>query len=105
MSDDYFSFMSAKGDKNPDNPPAHPAIRTKPAIPKPATPVVDTTLPRSVMPTDIVDYVEEPTIVVTESFVSDTTIQRIFKQFAAPDGATAANADANAAGTTGRSYP
>ncbi len=78
MSDDYFSFMSAKGDKDQGNrPQAVPAL-------------LDETLPRSVKPTDVVEYVEEPTIEVTESFVSDTTIQRIFKQFAAPDGTTVA---------------
>jgi hypothetical protein len=88
MNDDYFSFMSAKGDKG------------QVTRPQPVPALLDETLPRSVKPEDVVDYVEEPTIEVTESFVSDTTIQRIFKQFAAPDGATVATPDDETA--TGR---
>lgn len=98
MGDDYFSFMSAKGDKNLDGQSEQPASRPKSAISKPALPDIEATLPQSVMPTDIVDYVEEPTIEVTESFVSDTTIQRIFKQFAAPDGVSVATTDTGSAG-------
>lgn len=66
MSDDYFSFMSSKWeDKHAKNRQATKAPTT------------------SVRPTDIIDFVEEPTIEVTESDASDTMIQRIFKQFKA----------------------
>ena len=61
LSDDYFSFMSEKWQKEP-------AMRRAPA--------------KSVRPSDIIDFVEEPQIEVVESIVSDTMIQRIFKQFA-----------------------
>jgi hypothetical protein len=37
----------------------------------------------SVLPSDTIDFVEETQIEVTESFVSDTMIQRIFKRFSA----------------------
>jgi hypothetical protein len=67
MSEDYFSFMSSKGeDKH--------AKQRQPAIAPPAA---------SLLPTDTNDYVAEPQIEVTESFVSDTMIQRIFKRFIA----------------------
>ena len=67
MSDDYFSFMSSKWeDKN--------AKRRQHVVAPPAA---------SVRPTDTIDFVEEPQIEVTESFVSDTMIQRIFKNFKA----------------------
>ncbi len=66
MSEDYFSFMSSKWDKR--------AEQTARSVAPPAT---------SVLPTDVIDFVEEPQIEVTESFVSDTMIQRIFKNFKA----------------------
>jgi len=37
----------------------------------------------SLLPSDIIDFVEEPQIEVAESFVSDTMMQRIFKRFSA----------------------
>jgi hypothetical protein len=63
MSEDYFSFMSNKWeDKHAKQGHRAPAARV-------------------VLPSDTIDFVEEPQIEVTESFVSDTTIQRIFKRF------------------------
>jgi hypothetical protein len=67
MSDDYFSFMSSKWeDKH--------AKQRPPTNAPPAT---------SVLPSDTVDFVEASQIEVTESFESDTVIQRIFKRFSA----------------------
>ena len=66
MSEDYFSFMANKGEKK------H-AKQSQRTVPPPTSPVS----------ADIIDFVEEPQIEVTESFVSDTTIQRIFKRFSA----------------------
>ena len=37
----------------------------------------------SVRPSDIIDFVEESQIEVTESPLSDTMIQRVFKRFSA----------------------
>jgi hypothetical protein len=86
MSDDYFSFMSAKGRKKEENQGYASAGTSM---------VID--------PADTIDFVgeEEPTIEVTESFVSDTTIQRIFKQFRPEnlEAAAAAAAAAQAAAT------
>jgi hypothetical protein len=67
MSDDYFSFMSNKWEDKHAN--QHPRIVAPP--------------PTSLLPSDIIDFVEEPQMEVTESFVSDTMIQRIFKRFSA----------------------
>jgi hypothetical protein len=67
MSEDYFSFMSSKWDDK----------RVKQHQRAVAPP------PTSVRPSDIIDFVEETQIEVTESFVSDTMIQRIFKRFSA----------------------
>jgi hypothetical protein len=67
MSDDYFSFMSSKWEDK------HAKQRLRIVAP-PAT---------SVLPSDSIDFVEESQIEVTESFVSDTVIQRIFKRFSA----------------------
>jgi hypothetical protein len=67
VSDDYFSFMSSKW-------------KDKHAKQRPPTKVPPAT---SVRPSDTIDFVEEPQIEVTESFVSDTLIQRIFKGFKA----------------------
>jgi hypothetical protein len=67
MSDDYFSFMSSKWEDK------HTKQRPPTKLP-PAT---------SVLPSDTIDFVEEPQIEVTESFVSDTMIQRIFNRFSA----------------------
>ena len=64
MSEDYFSFMSSKWEDK------HAKRGQRIAPPK----VV-------LRPSDTIDFVEEPQIEVTESFVSDTTIQRIFKRF------------------------
>jgi hypothetical protein len=64
--DDYFSFMSSKWeDKH--------AKQRPPTKAPPAT---------SVLPSDTIDFVEEPQI-VSERFVSDTMIQRTFKSFSA----------------------
>ena len=66
MSNDYFSFMSSKWeDKH---------AKQRPPTKAPTT---------SVLPSDTIDFVEEPQIEVTESFVSDTMIQRIFNRFSA----------------------
>ena len=67
MSDDYFSFMSSKWEDK----------RTKQRPPTKAPPTT------SVLPSDTIDFVEEPQIEGTERFVSDTTIQRIFKRYSA----------------------
>jgi len=67
MSDDYFSFMSSKWEDKQ-------APQRQRAVAPPAT---------SVRPSDTIDFVKEPQIEVTESLVSDTMIQRIFKGFKA----------------------
>jgi hypothetical protein len=67
MSDDYFSFMSSKWEDK------HAKQRPRIVAP-PAT---------SVLPSDTIDFVEESQIEVTESFESDTVIQRIFKRLSA----------------------
>jgi len=67
MSEDYFSFMSSKWEDKHTN--QRPPTKTPPAT--------------SVLPSDVIDFVEEPQIEVTESFVSDTMIQRIFNRFSA----------------------
>ena len=65
MSDDYFSYMSNKWeDKHAKQRQRAVASATK-----------------FLAHSDTIDFVEEPQIEVTESFVSDTTIQRIFKRF------------------------
>jgi hypothetical protein len=65
MSEDYFSFMSNKWeDKH--------AKQSKRAFAPP---------PKLLAHADTIDFVEESQFEVTESFVSDTTIQRIFKRF------------------------
>jgi hypothetical protein len=67
MSDDYFSFMSSKWeDKSHKQRPR--------AVAPPTT---------SVRPSDIIDFVEESQIEVTESPLSDTMIQRVFRRFSA----------------------
>ena len=65
MSDDYFSFMSSKWE--------HKHANQRPPMEAPPT--------TSVRPSDIIDFVEETQIEVTESPLSDTMIQRIFKRF------------------------
>ena len=67
MSDDYFSFMSSKWQDKRVN----------------QTPPTKAPAAASLLPSDIIDFVEEPQMEVTESFVSDTMIQRIFKRFSA----------------------
>jgi hypothetical protein len=67
MSEDYFSFMSSKWEDKRTK--QRPPTKTPPAA--------------SVLPSDTIDFVEEPQIEVTESFVSDTMIQRIFNRFSA----------------------
>jgi hypothetical protein len=67
MSNDYFSFMSSKWeDKHTKQ---HPPTKAPPAT--------------SVLSSDTIDFVEEPQIEVTDSFVSDMIIQRIFNRFSA----------------------
>jgi hypothetical protein len=66
MRDDYFSFMSSTWEDKHAKQRQHAAPPTT-----------------SVRPSDIIDFVEEPQIEVTESFVSDTMMQRIFKRFSA----------------------
>ena len=67
MSDDYFSFMSSKWEDKRSK-------QTARSVAPPAT---------SLLPTDVIDFVEEPQIEVTESFVSDTMMQHVFKRFSA----------------------
>jgi hypothetical protein len=67
MSDDYFSFMSSKWEDK--------SAKQRPPMEAPPT--------TSVRPSDIIDFVEESQIEVTESPLSDTMIQRIFKRFSA----------------------
>ncbi|HWJ34903.1 MAG TPA: hypothetical protein VNR70_06535 [Steroidobacteraceae bacterium] len=64
MSNDYFSFMSDKWENKHSRQPQRLDQPTKP-----------------VRQSDTIDFVEEAQIEVTESFVSDTTIQRIFKRW------------------------
>jgi hypothetical protein len=64
MSDDYFSFMSNKWEDKR-------ARQHNRAV----------TPPKLLAHADTIDFVEESQFEVTESFVSDTTIQRIFKRF------------------------
>jgi len=67
MSEDYFSFMSSKWeDKH---------TKQRPRVVAPPT--------TSVRPSDIIEFVEESQIEVTESPLSDTMIQRVFKRFSA----------------------
>ena len=73
MNDDYFSFMSNKGqDKQSAVPP-------RAVAPRGAAAAVSAV--KSSDSIEFVDEARESEIEVTESFVSDTTIQRIFKQF------------------------
>ena len=68
LSNDYFSFMSSKWeDKHAKQRPPTNAPRAT-----------------SVLPSDIIDFVEESQIEVTESPLSDTMIQRVFRRFRAP---------------------
>jgi hypothetical protein len=68
MRNDYFSFMSDRWEtKQSKRPPLTPVPSLRPN-----------------MVADTIDFVEEePQIEVVESFVSDTTIQRMFKRSAA----------------------
>jgi hypothetical protein len=64
MRDDYFSFMSNKWKNKGGNPREHivaPVARF--------------------LPSDTINFEDETQIEVTESFVSDTAIQRIFKRW------------------------
>ncbi len=72
-SDDYFSFMAQKQ-------PGMRALEIR---------ADDAATQDAFAKSDVVEYIEEPTIEVTESFVSDTTIQRIFRQFRAGQPMTA----------------
>jgi len=71
MSDDYFSFMSNKGRDKP------PTGRDPAAVQH--TGKVVSIGPAK--PSDVIDFVDDSQIEVTESIVSDTTIQRIFKHY------------------------
>jgi hypothetical protein len=63
-SDDYFAFMEErKCGKNPQE------IRSAVLV------------TNSFTDSDVVEYIPEPQIEVTESVISDTMIQRIFGQF------------------------
>jgi len=62
MSDDYFSFMSAKGTSN--------HARQRRSLPAAAV--------KSEGSSDTIDFVDETRIEVTESSISDTMIQRVF---------------------------
>lgn len=65
MTNDYFSFMSAKWEQGQ---------------PKRRSPVA-AQAQKPTMSGDVIDFVaEEPQIEVVESFVSDTLIQRMFKR-------------------------
>ena len=66
MSDDYFSFMSSKWEDK------HAKQRQPTKAPT-----------TSVKPSDIIEFVDDTQIEVTESVASDTMIQRVFKQFRA----------------------
>jgi hypothetical protein len=67
MSNDYFSFMSSKWeDKQANQRPPMKASTTT-----------------SVRPSDIIDFVDDSQIEVTESPLSDTMIQRVFRRFSA----------------------
>jgi hypothetical protein len=72
VANDYFSFMSDKW-----------ATKGRPPSPTPKHSLKAAKPPLS---GDIVEYVEEPTIVVVESEASDTIIERVFKQFRVNDG-------------------
>jgi hypothetical protein len=65
MRDDYFSFMSNKWGNKGGNP------RERIVAP----------VALSLLPSDTINFEDETQIEVTESFVSDTTIQRIFKRW------------------------
>jgi hypothetical protein len=65
LSDDYFSFMSNKWEDK------HTKQHGRAGAP----------LPKLLAHADTIDFIEESQFEVTESFVSDTTIQRIFKRF------------------------
>ena len=65
MMDDYFAFMSDKGASK------DPASRNSMAA-EPKKPLRQS---------DTIDFVDESQIEVIESVVSDTMIERIFKQF------------------------
>ncbi len=65
MTEDYFSFMSSKWERKDAGP------RQRLVAP-----------PSPLLPSDTIDFVvEESQIEVTESVVSDTMIQRIFKRY------------------------
>lgn len=70
LSDDYFAFMSRKGQ------PHSAARRAAPAPAAKFSPESDT-----------IDFEEESQIEVVESIITDTMIQRIFKKFSADAGA------------------
>jgi hypothetical protein len=75
MSDDYFSFMSNKGREN------HSASRDVAVVKNPGrVAAIGPRIPCPTIPTDVIDFVEESQIEVTETFVSDTVIQRLFKR-------------------------
>jgi hypothetical protein len=63
-SDDYFAFMAAK-----QRGTSAEQVRSNASVQGAFT------------DSDVIEYIEEPQIEVTESFVSDTMIQRIFGRF------------------------
>lgn len=65
-SDDYFSFMSRKGE---------PQTAARRAVPMPSAGFS--------RESDTIDFEEESQIEVVESIISDTMIQRIFRKFSA----------------------
>ena len=64
MSDDYFSFMSDRGNCKHSTPRRSAVGST----------------PQAVRQSDTVEFIEEPQIEVTESSISDTMIQRMFRK-------------------------
>lgn len=64
MSNDYFSFMAdRKG--GADAQPMHGA----------------TAVPNAFTDSDVVEFIEDPQMEVTESSISDTMIQRVFRGY------------------------
>jgi len=72
MPDDYFSFMSNRGREKQTASGDTPNGKTPGRVASKGP---------AVLPSDVIDFVEESQIEVTESFVSETVIRRMFKQF------------------------
>jgi hypothetical protein len=66
MSNDYFSFMADRK-RGPDAQPIHGV----------------TAEPNAFTDSDVVEFIEDPQMEVTESSISDTMIQRVFRGYRA----------------------